>query len=122
MWQTVVIENALEKALKGTDIQSVCLFNVSFLLSQDKLIAVERGSESYCFDEGEIVPVPAESEQQRKQPPSSRKRPLRERLMPRNYDATISRDHYGVNFGSPSDEVSLAITNFLDECRSDLVG
>ncbi|VDD77459.1 unnamed protein product [Mesocestoides corti] len=51
----------------------------------------------------------------------SRKRLLKERLPPRSFDRSVSREHYGVDFDSPPANVVTAITNFLDEQREDLV-
>ncbi|EUB56788.1 Phosphorylated adapter RNA export protein [Echinococcus granulosus] len=107
VWQSVVLENTLENAFKSTALES------------DKLTMVNRGAESYRFDENEVVVEPVASMEQR---PPSRKRRLSERLAPRSYDRTIPRDHYGVNFDSSSDEAVSAIANFLEEDREDLIG
>lgn len=81
---------------------------------------IDRGAESYCFDENQIATNSVAPIDQRL--PSGRKRRLSERLAPRLYDKTIPRDHYGVTFDSSSDEVVSAISNFLQEDREDLIG
>ncbi|KAL5103571.1 hypothetical protein TcWFU_006787 [Taenia crassiceps] len=108
VWQSVALENTLEKAFKSTTFDS------------DRLVLVNRGTESYCVDENEIATDSTTSTDQRS--PFSRKRRLSERLAPRSYDVTIPRDHYGVTFDSSSDEVASAIVNFLQEDREDLIG
>ncbi|VDK24924.1 unnamed protein product [Taenia asiatica] len=107
VWQSVALENTLEKAFKGT------------VLESDDLILINRGAESYCFDENKVVTNSADSMDKRS---SSRKRRLSERIAPRSYDKTIPRDHYGVTFDSSADEVVPALTSFLQEDREDLIG
>ncbi|VDM33362.1 unnamed protein product [Hydatigera taeniaeformis] len=107
IWQSVVLENTLEKAFKSTALE----------LSEPAII--DRGAESYCFEESELAVGSIASMDRHL--PSDRKRRLSERLAPRSYDKTIPRVHYGVDFDSPPDEVILAIARFLQERREDLI-